>query len=167
MTHQPLGTSNGLYGLEAKKGMWLDTWEMKLDAACCMKETLHCICRDRSIESKKIRDLQRPDLKRLYPAKIPSEKKNCPDTFFKAMIQRKHAWTRSCKMIKYCKGTGYHNTLWKLNHFFNVCSFWIKCTYSAPLARSLAHYPARAPLPAVRCQYSRNPVYAFLCPGAN
>jgi hypothetical protein len=40
-----------------------------------MKGTLHFICQDRNIESEKISSLQRHDLKRPYPAKIPPGKK--------------------------------------------------------------------------------------------
>jgi hypothetical protein len=41
-----------------------------------MKDTFHFICQDRNIESEKISGLQRHDLKRLYLAKIPPEKKH-------------------------------------------------------------------------------------------
>ena len=131
-----------------------------------MKETCHCICQDRIIESEKI-----SDLKRLYPAKIPSEKKNYPDIVWKAMIWIKHAWTRSCKMMWSTakeKLNATHYGSWII--FIYFCSSWIKCTYpalSAPLARSLAHCRARAPLPV---QYiaksSKRKVYAFLEPTA-
>ena len=52
---------------------------MKLDAVCYMKDTFHFICQDKNIESEKISGLQKHDLKRLYLAKIPPEKKKNMD----------------------------------------------------------------------------------------
>jgi hypothetical protein len=133
------------------------------------QETLHFICQDRIIESEKISDLQRHD--KTWPSKDTIWKENCPGIVWKTMIWIKHAWTRSCKMMWSTakeKLNATHYGSWII--FIYFCSSWIKCTYpalSAPLARSLAHCRARAPLPV---QYiaksSKRKVYAFLEPTA-